>query len=38
MLRIIISPAKKMITDPDSLECTGLPAFMDKTEYLKNLL
>ena len=38
MLRIIISPAKKMITDRDSLPCTGMPAFMDKTEYLKELL
>ena len=38
MLKIIISPAKKMVTDPDSLECTGLPYFVDKAEYLKNIL
>ena len=38
MLKIIISPAKKMITDPDSLPCYGMPAFMNKTEYLKDLL
>ena len=38
MLKIIISPAKKMINDPDSLPCTGMPAFMDKTEKLKNIL
>ncbi len=38
MLKIIISPAKKMVTDPDSLPCTDMPAFMDKTEYLKELL
>lgn len=38
MLKIIISPAKKMVTDPDSLPCTGMPVFLDKTEYLKQLL
>ncbi|MBQ8603753.1 MAG: peroxide stress protein YaaA [Oscillospiraceae bacterium] len=37
-MKIIISPAKKMINDPDSLPCTGMPAFMDKTEKLKNIL
>jgi len=38
MLKIIISPAKKMITDPDSLPYTGLPHFIEKTEHLKNIL
>ena len=38
MLKIIISPAKKMVTDRDSLECTGLPYFIDKANYLKDIL
>ena len=38
MLKIIISPAKKMINDPDSLECTDSPYFIDKTEVLKKEL
>ena len=38
MLKIIISPAKKMVSDPDSLPCTGMPQFMEKTERLKSLL
>lgn len=38
MLKIILSPAKKMITDPDSLPCTGMPVFLAKTEILKNEL
>ena len=38
MLKIIISPAKKMVTDCDSLECTGVPFFKDKAEILKNEL
>lgn len=38
MIKIIISPAKKMIDDPDSLETAGEPHFIRKTEYLKNLL
>ena len=38
MLKIILSPAKKMTTDPDSLPCTGMPVFLDKTEILKNEL
>ncbi len=38
MLKIIISPAKKMVVDADSLECMGMPAFIDKTELLKNEL
>lgn len=38
MLKIILSPAKKMIVDCDSLECTGMPPFLDKTEIIKNEL
>ena len=34
-MRIIISPAKQMRVDTDSFTCTGLPAFMEKTEILK---
>lgn len=36
MIKIIISPAKKMICDPDSLECKGMPKFLNKTENIKN--
>lgn len=32
--RILISPAKKMRADPDSLECLGLPDFLPWTEKL----
>ena len=35
-MRIIISPAKQMRVDTDSFTCTGLPAFMEKTEILKD--
>ncbi len=35
-MRIIISPAKQMRVDTDSFACTGLPAFMEKTEILKD--
>ncbi len=35
MLKIIISPAKKMIEDPDSLECREMPFFISKTEKIK---
>ena len=38
MLKIIISPAKKMIQDPDSLECLGMPYFLEKTEKIKSRL
>ena len=38
MLKIIISPAKKMVVDTDSLENTGVPYFIGKTEKLKNIL
>ena len=34
-MRIIISPAKQMWVDTDSFACTELPAFMEKTEVLK---
>ena len=33
-MRIIISPAKKMNVDTDSLPCQGLPAFLPRTERL----
>ncbi len=33
-MRIIISPAKQMRVDTDSLACTGLPVFMEKTGIL----
>lgn len=37
-MRIIISPAKKMKTDCDSLEFNQLPYFIDQSERLKNHL
>ncbi len=33
-MRVIISPAKKMRVDTDSLVCGGLPVFLQKTEAL----
>ena len=33
-MRVIISPAKKMNVDTDSLPCRGLPRFLDRTEVL----
>lgn len=33
-MKIMISPAKKMRTDPDTLPVSGLPRFLDKTEIL----
>lgn len=33
-MKIIISPAKKMNRDTDSLEVRGMPVFLDKTEAL----
>ena len=33
-MRIIISPAKKMNVDSDSLPCAGLPQFLPQTEIL----
>ena len=38
MLKIILSPAKKMVVDTDSLETISLPPFLDKTEIIKNEL
>ena len=35
-MKIIISPAKQMRVDTDSFACTELPAFMEKTEVLKD--
>lgn len=37
-MKIILSPAKKMISDPDSIEPRGLPESMDKTAAILNLL
>lgn len=37
-MRIIISPAKKMRTDTDSLDYTGLPLFLSEAERLKTAL
>lgn len=37
-LRIIISPAKKMNVDVDSLPPTELPQFLEETERLKSVL
>ncbi|MGN0287296.1 MAG: peroxide stress protein YaaA [Atopobiaceae bacterium] len=34
-MRIIISPAKRMRIDTDSFSCTELPAFMERTQRLK---
>ena len=33
-MRIIISPAKKMVVNPDALECNGLPVLVDRAETL----
>ena len=33
-MRIIMSPAKKMNTDLDSLEPIGLPMYMEQTEQI----
>ena len=38
MLKIILSPAKKMVVDTDSLETVSLPPFLDKTETIKSEL
>ena len=37
-MRIIISPAKKMNVDRDSLPYRGLPVFLDRAEELRNCL
>lgn len=34
-MRIIISPAKKMVVNTDAFTCTDLPALLDKTQTLK---
>ena len=33
-MRIILSPAKKMKEDPDTLAYMGLPEFLDQTEEI----
>ena len=33
-MQIIISPAKRMRSDPDSLPCAGLPQFLQEAETL----
>lgn len=38
MFSVIISPAKKMRCDPDSLEYTALPEFTEKSEKLLKIL
>jgi len=35
-LRIIISPAKKMVVDTDTFSCKEVPCFMEKTQILKD--
>ena len=37
-MRIIISPAKKMIVDTDSFPTEGLPVFLPRTERLLAVL
>ena len=37
-MKIILSPAKKMITDADSIEPAALPEFNDKTSEILNWL
>ena len=37
-MRIIISPAKKMVVDTDSFAADGLPIFLERTEQLKTAL
>ena len=37
-MKIIISPAKKMNIDTDSLGCSGMPVFLSKTEQLRDKL
>ena len=37
-MKIILSPAKKMITDTDSITPDGLPEFIDKTTEIQNWL
>ena len=35
-MRIIISPAKKMVADTDSFAVDGLPVYLERTERLNN--
>lgn len=37
-MKIILSPAKKMVSDPDSIESIGLPEFIDKTAAILSIL
>ena len=37
-MQIIISPAKKMLTDTNSLDCASLPRFLSQTEQLASTL
>ena len=37
-MKIILSPAKKMITDTDSIAPDGLPEFIDKTLEIQSWL
>lgn len=37
-MRLIISPAKKMKTDTDTLECSGLPEYLGRAEALKDYI
>ena len=37
-MRIIISPAKKMIVDTDTIACSGLPVFLEHTRRLMRKL
>lgn len=37
-MRIILSPAKKMVVDTDSFAVDGLPVFLEQTERLKTAL
>ena len=38
MIRIIIAPAKKMKEEDDTLECEGLPVFIDDADKLRRWL
>ena len=37
-MKIILSPAKKMITDTDSIAPDGLPEFIEKTTEIQSWL
>ncbi len=38
MIKIIISPAKKMKQDTDTFACHGLPVFLQEAEELKEYM